>query len=267
LRDIRVAAGYSGNQLAKQLGWPQSKVSKLETGKQLPTSKDVNEWALAVGATPSQVDELYVLADGAKVEYSTFREMYRTQGGAGGQLDYAALEARSSDIRIFQPAMIPGLLQTAEYARELLSAPGGPMLHGADEAEVLKMVQARLGRQQILYQKYRMVTVILLEAALRTHLVSRDAQRGQIDRLRALVGLPSLTLGVVPFEAKVPAYPLSAFHIYDLDLVMVESLTASVTLSDPDEVRKYNQAFELLWAVAVTGDSLARLFDRAGSRA
>jgi hypothetical protein len=119
------------------LGWPQSKVSKIETLKQLPTESDITAWAEATGAASRTVELLERLRD-ARIEYAGWKDAFRSSGAAGTQADLLAIEKQSTRIAEFQPAMIPGLLQTADYAREFLHLPCGPLSFGADEDDVTR---------------------------------------------------------------------------------------------------------------------------------
>jgi transcriptional regulator with XRE-family HTH domain len=254
LRQLREAAGPSGNTLAGRLGWQQSKVSRIETGKQLPSPEDVRAWAAELQAGPGVVDELLALLDRARAEYATWREHYRAAGGAAAkQVDLLAFESQATRIGRFQVAMIPGLLQTAEYARELLHLPCGPGLWGADEEQLARMVAARMQRQQVLYQPGKRIQVVILEAALRTRVVSPAALAGQLDRLVAVAGLPTLELGVIPIDGQVPVFPLSGFAVYDEDLVVVETITGETQLSEPDEVAQYSVFLQLLMEASARG--------------
>ena len=119
--------------------------------------------------------------------------------------------------------MISGLLQTSEYAREFLHLACGPLSYGQDEDEIDWMVAKLMQRQQVLYQPAKRVHVVMLEGALRARVVSVPTLIGQLDRLLAVIGLPTLDLGIIPFEAAVPVFPLSGFRLYDA-LVIVESI-------------------------------------------
>jgi len=264
LRTLRQEAGFSGNALAKQLGWAQSKVSKIETAKQLPTEDDVRQWAGAVNAPDKTVAELIALLERARAEYVTFKEQFRAAGGAAAlQADILALEAQDTRIRKFQPAMVIGLLQTAEYANELMHLPSGPATLGADEDEIARMVAVRMQRQQVLYDPRKQIQVVLLEAALHTRICSPGTLYGQLDRLLALLGLPSLELGIVPFAALVPVYPLTGFSIHDQELVVIETVTGETQISDPEEIARYERLFDLLRDAASYGDEAAALIRKA----
>jgi hypothetical protein len=86
---------------------------------------------------------------------------------------------------------------------------------------------------------------------------------GQLDRLIAVAGLPTLELGVIPFDADVPVMPLTSFMIYDTDLVVIEGLTGEQRLSDPDEVGAYDRLFEALRGAARHDESATAIIQRA----
>jgi len=261
LKSLRAGAGLSGARLSQVLGWPQSKVSKIETLKQLPTESDITAWAEATGAAPRTAELLERLRD-ARIEYAGWKDAFRSSGAAGAQADLLAIERQSARIAEFQPAMIPGLLQTADYAREFLRLPCGPLSFGADEDDVDRMVASRLERQQVLYQQGKQIQVVILEGALRTRVVSAGTLAGQLDRLTAVAGLSTLELGIIPFEAAVPIFPLSGFRLYD-DLVIVESIVGEQQLSDEDDVTRYEQYLELLRESADTGREAITVVQRA----
>lgn len=194
LKALRVGAGLSGARLAEMLGWQQSKVSKIETRKQLPGEDDIAAWVGAVGATPEAASDLLAMLRGARVEYAAWKDAYRESGAGGVQADILELEAPTARIAEFQPGMISGLLQTSEYAREFLHLACGPLSYGQDEDEIDRMVAKRMQRQQVLYQPAKRVQVVMLEGALRARVVSAPTLVGQLDRLLAVIGLPTLAV-------------------------------------------------------------------------
>jgi transcriptional regulator with XRE-family HTH domain len=252
LKNLRAGAGLSGARLSQLLDWPQSKVSKIETLKQLPTEDDVKAWASAAEATSEAVVELLERLRDARIEYAGWKDAYRASGAAGTQAEIGSLEEQSTRIAEFQPALIPGLLQTADYAREFLHLPCGPLSFGRDENDLERMIANRIQRQQALYQHGKQVQIILLEAALRTRVVSAATLAGQLDRLTAVAGLSTLELGIISFEAPVPVFPLSGFRLYD-GLVIVESIVGEQQLAEADDVARYETYLEWLRESASTG--------------
>ncbi len=245
LKALRVGAGLSGARLADMLGWPQSKVSKIETRKQLPGEDDIGAWVAAAGGSPESARDLLAMLRGARIEYAAWKDAYRESGADGVQAGILEIETQSARIAEFQPAMISGLLQTTEYARELQHLPCGPLSYGRDEAEIGRMIGERMQRQQVLYQPGKQVQVVMLEGALRTRAVSVPTLAGQLDRLLAVIGLPSVELGIIPFEAAVPVWPTAGFRLYD-DLVIEESVEGENQVAEPEQVARYEKDFKLL---------------------
>jgi transcriptional regulator with XRE-family HTH domain len=262
LRQLRRASGETGADFAAQLGdgWGQPKVSKIETGKQLPTAADVNAWATATHADPA---ELLDLLDHARIEYASFRERYSEVAGADQLQDaIAAAETAATRIAHYDPMLIPGILQTADYARELLHLPSGPAQSGATDEEINRMIASRIRRQAILYEPGRDITLLIGEAALRTRVASPATIRAQLDHLARLAEtLTTATIGIVPFTAQAPIATLNGWGITD-DLVTVETDAGNVEIADPDHVQRYWHHTRLLLDVAITGSDATALCRR-----
>lgn len=273
LRDLRAATFPSGSALARRLQadypdvrWHQTRLSKLERGEQRPTEQDIRQWATATGATKDQTDELFALLAAARVEYATFGQLYHRRGGpVADQEATAGQEAASTRIAEFQPAMVPGLVQTAAYAREVLSLPCGPASSGVSAVEIEQIVGKRLDRQHVLYQADKKIELVMCEAALHTRFGSVETLVGQLDRLAAVTGLASVEISVIPFGTPLPVYPLTNFVIYD-DYVLIESITAQHRIEGADEVALYERFFAQLLDAAVTGAAAATLIRSAMAR-
>lgn len=259
LRQARIEVGLTGSELAAKLGsgWGQPKVSKLENGRRLPTQAEVDAWAVATETDPR---ELTALLDRARHEYSTYRGMYAEHGGADGlQVAYGAAELSAKVLASYQPLIIPGFLQTAGYAREILNLPGGPTDSGATPDEISRMVAARMRRSAILYEPEREVTLLMGEAALRTRFASLPIMREQLDHIARLAEtLTGPTIGIVPFER--PATVMT-YHGWDLtdDVVTIETPFGDLDIADPAEVDRYRQYTELLRSSSVHGQAASQL--------
>jgi transcriptional regulator with XRE-family HTH domain len=262
LRSAREGTGLSGNRFAEQLGWPQSRVSRIETGAIFPSEDTVLAWAQAAGTDP---EPLLAQRERAAAEYASWKQ----QGtGAAKQVSIGQLERASEVVAKFQPVVIPSQLRTAGYSSEFLRLSLGPMTWGQDEAGVAAMVSAQMDRQKILYEPGRLFRIVVLEAALTTRLVSVPTMAAQLDRLLAVVtgGLPSLDFRVIPFGALVPVFPMSGFVIFDDHLVSIETLTGEQRLSDPDEVKAYREAFGMLYEAGVGGREAGAIIRSALAR-
>lgn len=269
LRELRAAAYPSGLQFAAASGWPQSRVSKLERGAQIPTRADIAHW-LSVTGHPGDEDllsELLGEAASARVDYVADRSVLEEGGFAARQMNRGVAEAATRKIVEYQPGMIPGLVQTSAYARELLSNTIGgfsAMDEGLPEIEAL--VAERIRRQDVLYQPEHRAEMLIGEAALYNRPGSRSTMIGQLDRLVALSGLEALALGVIPFDAPMTVLPLCNFTVHDDELVIIESLGGEQRHDDPDEVRTYLDAVTALWRIAATGDRATALIQHASER-
>jgi transcriptional regulator with XRE-family HTH domain len=216
LRQIRRSTGATGAQFAGRLGdgWGQPKVSKIETGKQLPTPAEIEAWAATADAPAG---ELLDLLDRARIEYATFRDRFVELAGADRVQDaIGAAELAATRIAHYEPILVPGILQTADYARELLHLPSGPARSGASEEEINRMIASRLRRQAILYEPGRDITLILGEGALRTRVATpatMHAQREHIARLAET--LSTATIGILPFAAQAPIATLHGWLLTD----------------------------------------------------
>ena len=124
--------------------------------------------------------------------------------------------------------------------------------NGQDEDEIDRMVAKRIQRQQVLYQPAKRVQVVMLEGALTyARVVTVPTLAGQLDRLHFVIGLPTLELGIIPFEAAAPVFSLSGFRLYD-DLVIAESIVREQRLAEADDVAPYEKYLELLRDAAST---------------
>ena len=265
LRRERAATGMTQGMFAAVLSgssgraWHQTRVSKLESGAQLPTAQDVDDWATEAGADAAALHELL---ERALSSHDTWQGAHRKAGGARAwHRDLGELEARSRRVGKYQPALIPGLVQTPDYMRALLTGQAGPegWQDYGDPDAVEGVIAGRVLRQSVLRDAGK-VQIVMLEAALTTLLVPAPVMAGQLGRLAELAtGLPGLELGVVPRGVVVPAPTLSGWGLYDSHTVNVETATMDEWISDPAQVAPYVRWFEQLRRVAVHGEELAAI--------
>lgn len=234
-------------------GWGQPKVSKIESGRQLPTEDDVRAWAKVTGLDPR---ELLALLDRALHEFRTFRDTYPAEGDAAQhQASYAAAEQAATKLFYYQPLVVHALLQTPEYARALLALPGGPADHGATADEIDRMIAQRMRRASILYEPGRDITVLVGEAALHTQVGSAqvmERQRNHIAHLASTV--TRAKIGVVPFD-RCPILPLHGWEQRD-EIVSIETTAGDLEIADPTEVAQYERWAHLLSAAADYGATI-----------
>jgi len=253
LRGRRLDAGLTGQQLAERTGLSQSTVSRIELGQAIPSLADVDSWADVTESSGEQRAELRRLAENAAVETISWRKAVH-RGLPKLQQDVRELEAVSAHILNFQPVIVPGLLQTADYVRRLVQS-GYP----EGRPDVSAAIAARLDRQAILYDGTRHLEFVIAEAALRWRLGPPPMMLAQLDRIASIATLPNVAVGIIPQAAEVTAWHVHGFAILDdrqgaTPIVRVETLTIGLSIADPDEVERYRQAFRLLRESAVFDD-------------
>ncbi|MDA2810820.1 helix-turn-helix transcriptional regulator [Nocardiopsis sp. RSe5-2] len=258
LRELRSDAGLSGRSLAGKLGWPPSKVSKLEHGRQTATGDDLRSWAEACGA-PGAAGELIAQRRAMETHYASWRRQLAA-GTRARQRAFGQDESASARIRVFESACVPGLLQTPEYARHMLRRT--VELHRAPDTDVEEGVRARIRRQEVLYEPHRRVEVLMWEPALRMLICPEEVMAGQLDRIAGLVGMRSVDIAVVPAGARLRVVPSHGFWIFDDRMVVVETIGAELRLDDPEAVVPYRTVFEALSAAAVREAAAHRLLAR-----
>jgi transcriptional regulator with XRE-family HTH domain len=268
LRELRRQAGLTGAGLAASLSWPASKVSKLENGRQTPTDDDILAWTGATGATGASAEAEGLLASlhTLELQYAEWQRVLRP-GLGPVQRELADVEEKTKLFRVFEASVVPGLLQTGEYARARFME-AARLFGKADDVD--EAVRARLRRQEVLYRPDRRLHFVVTEAALRFRRCSDDAMLAQLERLVALTALRNVKLGIIGFDARFTIGPWHGFWLLDDDLVTVETFSAELNLAQPQEIEVYRAVFDQLAAVATYGSKaraiILRVIDDLAAR-
>ncbi|MFE2996045.1 DUF5753 domain-containing protein [Nocardia sp. NPDC059246] len=248
LRELRLRASLTGRRLARLCGWHESKVSKIEYGRITPTDADIRAYCLHTDAD-NQVADLLATLHTIDTAYLEWRRILGT-GLKHRQQKALKLEADAIHIRDYQPQIIPGLLQTAEYAEAKLRR--GMEFHQIPD-DVDEAVSKRMERQRILYQRHHLFHFLIAEQALYTTVGTNSIMIGQLDRLATILGMPRVTLGIIPVTAEALVVSTN-FAMFDNRLVMVEGTAAELTITQPREIATYSRAFKGLVGQSVTGE-------------
>jgi len=254
---MRKTAGLTGDQIARQLGWPRSKVPKLENGRQMPSEDDLGQWARAcdqAGELPGLLDML----SEAQAVHRQWRHRIR-KGHAAIQAEFDTLVRQAARVRNFEILLVPGLLQTAGYARH--RALEAVRLHGAPEDGVEDAVAARMRRQEVLYASVKTFEFVITEAALRYLLCPPQVMLGQLDRLMTIAGLGNVTLGIIPPGTELAVAPMVGFLMAD-EVTVVETFTSADTYRGRESAA-YERIADALLAQAVTGQEAADVIRQA----
>ncbi|MFD8967733.1 helix-turn-helix domain-containing protein [Streptomyces sp. NPDC059568] len=258
LRELRTEASFLGKDLAERLNWPRSKVSRLENGKQTATEADVEAWALAV-ERPDVVGELKGRTRSLETSYRSWKRQLAT-GHRAVQESHVLQEAQAETIHIFESGIIPGIFQTPEYARGVLTDVSNRL---GTPRDIEEGVRARMKRQDVLYQPGHHFHALVWEAALHVVRCAPEAMAAQLDRLGSLIGLDTVTLGVIPLGARTPFSPKHGFWIIDERIVISDTWNAELWLDSADDVAFYRKMWDLMNESAVFNHQAHRLIMRA----
>ncbi|HVE96344.1 MAG TPA: helix-turn-helix transcriptional regulator [Pseudonocardiaceae bacterium] len=262
LRTLREHAGLTIEDVAKELECSVSKVSRLETGKGIPYSRDVRDLLDRYGVTDQVKRDRLMrwVRDGQRQgwwhDYSDVLAPDPEDPLVPDNLSrYVALEQDASEVRGFEAILVPGLLQTEDYARAILNT-----LSTADREATDRLVELRMRRQDRLYADDDPLTVhmVLDEAALHRPMGGEQVMRAQLKRLIADAQRPNITIQVLPFsigahQAMAGSFEVLAFSDSDdNDLVCVESHLGLLYLEKEHDVEVYEQIFDALVDMCLT---------------
>lgn len=266
LRVLREAAGLHGKDAAALLGWSPSKVSRVETGRSGLADTDLERLLELYRAPQEQAAQLRALAP--SVRPRGWWDAYADTLSAG----YASLirmEAGSRSLRTYCAVVPHALLQTPDYAREVIST----TWRRPPVQEVDRRVQVCRRRQEVLDGGDReplQLTAVVDEAVLHRRLPG-DVLRGQLAHLVEVAARPHVRVQVLPFDAGLPPVTAGSFSVLEPlaqrgpDVVYLENKTRIFFLDKEAEVHGYAQELDLLTRLALSPEaSLDLLRDLAG---
>jgi transcriptional regulator with XRE-family HTH domain len=259
LRRFRDAAGLTCEEVAEHLECSTSKISRIETGRVSVSPRDVRDMLQLYGVPGPQQDSLVQLARESRQKgwWHAYSDAIEPRFAT-----YIGLESAASEIRIYEVTLIPGLLQTEDYARAVIAAGA---VDGAPEA-VERNVAVRMARQPtLLTEDPPQLWTVLDEAALHRRVGGSGLMRMQLEHLLEMSALPNVAIQVLPFGAGAhPAmgrpFVILAFpERADPDVVYLEDLTSALYVENVEEVDRYNMFFNHLRATALSFADSTRL--------
>jgi len=250
LRRLRERSGLTGEDVAERLGWSGSKVSRIELQRTGVKQADLRQLLDLYEISDSHRDELLAL----NRESRQRSRLDRATASFPQVAPYAHAEAEAESVWNWEPQIIPGLLQTPDYARavrqfwlNLFPGPAG---------ETDRWVEARLMRQQVLTRDPPLeLFVVMDESVLRRRFGDAEVMHRQLERLAEAADLPNVELRVYPLGGEHPPMPTGAFsymqfpQVHDVplhDIVSVEHFEGSYVLDDENQTYKYRVAFQYL---------------------
>lgn len=256
LRRLRERAGMTGDQVADRVGWSASKLSRIENAHTVPGDAEIRQLLDLYDVEGHYADELFAL--GQEAASKGWWETYSLTLPP----DYASLiglEAEAQAALSWEPLIVPGLLQTGDYAREVTNG----YLERIDPvppSETRRRVEARLARQRVLTRDNPLrLSVVLDQSVLHRRFGDRSVMRSQIKRLLDLSERDNISLRILQLDGRHPigtgAFVLLQFgEVHDVtyqDVVYVENLTGGRYVEEEDEVFRYKRAFDRLSDLAL----------------
>ena len=250
LRRLREATGRTGEEVSQRLGWSGSKLSRIELHRIGVKQADLRKLLALYEVDDSHRDELLALAR----ESGKKGRLVRATAGFPQVAGYVSAESEAESVWNWEPQVIPGLLQTRDYARELRQLwlrmfPGPP-------SESDRWAETRLIRQQVLSRDPPLeLSVVIDESVLRRRFGDRTVMREQLEHLAASAALPNVDVRIYPLDSDDPPLGTGAFsymqfpQVHDVplhDIVSVEHHEGTYDLEEEEQTFKYWVAFEYL---------------------
>lgn len=279
LRALRDRTGLTSGEAARIVGWHQSKISRIETGRSGVKPEDIRLLLDAYGELVSPEQRALLEALSASASRPGPRGRHRAGPPVVARLpgllpqeyrDFISLEAGARAARTVELSVVPGLLQTPEYARAVTRA----ALGGLPEPKVDALVDVRLARQAVLRADPPLeLSAVLDEAVLRRQIGGPGVMAEQLRHLVQVGRLPQVRLQVLPFSVgghlglTGPFVIFSFPNIADLDVVVLDHLTSSLYLERKEDLEAYSAAFRAIQAHALppqdSSDLISSLADDA----
>ncbi|MFD9504807.1 helix-turn-helix domain-containing protein [Streptomyces sp. NPDC060035] len=268
LRRYRNEAGLSLDAAAKAMGWIAPKLSRIENAVGYIRPAEVAPLLKAYAmAEPDVIAALEDLAKDARKQgwWQTYNSVV-----APSYADYISLESDAASIRAYAPLVVPGLFQTAAYARETIAANATTRT----AQEVAALAEVRQARQAVLTRPDNPLKVwaVIHEAVLHQRFAARPAtMREQLRRLLDVSEMPNVTIQVMPLAATPHPGGAGGFTLANFpgpmpDVITLENLTGATYVEGVDEVRIFADAFERIVAAALSMDDTLALIGQMEER-
>jgi transcriptional regulator with XRE-family HTH domain len=261
LRRLRERTGLTGEEVSQRLGWSGSKLSRIERHQIGVKQADLRRLLALYEVDETYRDELLALAREARQ-----KGLPQKAAASFPVATYAFAEAEAESVWNWEPQVVPGLLQTPEYARALREL--WHRMFPSPPAEIDRWVEVRLLRQQVLKRDPPLqLSVVMDESVLRRKFGDGAVMRQQLEHLLEVAELPHVEVQVSPLDRDRTSLPIGAFsymqfpQVHDVplhDIVSIENLEGNYDLEDENETFKYRVAFKYL---------VAESLDPAASRA
>jgi hypothetical protein len=241
--------------VADATGQHVTRVSRIENGAQAPTERNIRDWCTVCGAA-DQIPDLIATAQSVESAYLEWARQARAGMRRLGDLHSIATYQRTSTFRIHEPTVLPGIFQTQAYIRRMLTF-WYAFLDAPDDADATVAMKAE--RTAIALSPANRIAVVLGEQALRTRRGTPEEHRDQLTHLLSLMRRPFVSVGIIPANAQRHAIASIGFWIFDNNAVALETPTAAIKVTRPQEIARYVELFNQLQKEASYGPAARQL--------
>ena len=253
LKTLRKERGWTGSHLGELTGMSQAKISRIETGALLVEAQDVETLAIALGASP--VDTQRLMEQAARSHLQPTEWQPGAAGIADRQREFNELEADSRELRIFQNAVVAGLLQTSEYARAIFAKFDDILAQqhtGEQAGDIAEAVSARVRRLEILAEPDKSFLFVMSESVFTNRLSAPAVMLAQLERIREVAGQANVDIRIVPSDADIKVPPYHGFVLLDDRCVTVDLFNTTILSRVKSDIKLYRLVFDELERVATT---------------
>ncbi|GHB15689.1 MULTISPECIES: helix-turn-helix domain-containing protein [Streptomyces] len=253
LRRLRELKGMTAEEVAERLLVSQSKISRLENGRRSISQRDVRDLCGVY-----EVEDVRIVDSLMQMAKDSRQQGWWHSFGDIPYSVYIGLETDAASLRVYDPLVVPGLLQTRPYAESLIQG----ALPEAAPGDIEKRVQVRLRRQERIsdLENPLRLWAVLDEAALRRTVGNKQVMIEQLEHLVEMSHVPHVTVQVIPFT--MGAHPgvsgqyaiLEFPDAADSSVVYIEGVTSDLYLEKANDVQKYSVMYEHLRAQALNAD-------------
>lgn len=245
----------TGQAIADATGQHFTRVSRIENGVQPPTEHNIRAWCAACGAE-DQIPDLIATAQSLDSAYLEWTRQTRAGMRRLGSLHSVATYQRTTTFRVHEPLVLPGIFQTEAYIRQMLGF-WYEFLNAPDDTEATVAMKAE--RTAVALSPAKRIAVVLGEPAIHTRYGSPEEHGDQLTHLLSLMRLPFVSVGVIPVDARRHAIATIGFWIFDNNAVAMETPTAAIKVTRPQEVARYVAMFSQLQQEAIYGHDARQL--------
>jgi transcriptional regulator with XRE-family HTH domain len=250
LRRLRERAGFIGEEVARRLEWSTSKISRLERGQSGVKRGDLRRLLDLYRVDPQRREELLALAE----ESQTSGRLKAISARLPGEhAEFLNVEAEAESVWNWEPLIVPGLLQTEDYARAVML--GWNSMFTEPPSEIERRIEARRLRQQVLQRDPPLqLSVVMDESVLHRRLGEASVMREQLQHIVAASRLPNIRVRILPLKGDhlvhTGAFTYVKFpQLHDVplnDIVTLEQWSGTDQFENPDATYKYSVAFQAL---------------------